>query len=193
MRRASLLLVMMVVALVVGSGVALAAVKFGTQGSDHLVGTEGEDVLYGKVGNDGLAGKGEDDVLYGDEGSDALHGGSFDLDEIFAGRRMVPDGEDRVYGGDGNDCVWGGSEDDVLYGGAGSDFVGTYCLDFVMDTGNDVMYAGSGNDFIMAVEAPFRYPNLQERDVVFCGPGTDEVYYMEGVDQIFDCEKKNPC
>jgi hypothetical protein len=192
MRRVGLLLAVMAMALVVGSGAALAAVKYGTDGSDYLVGTKGEDVLYGRGGNDGLAGKGEDDVLYGDEGSDAIHGGSFDLDEIFDGNRMVPDGEDKVYGGAGRDCVWGGSEDDVLYGGAGSDFVGTYCLDFVMDTGNDVMHAGSGNDFIMAVEAPSRYPNLQERDVVFCGPGTDEVYYQKGVDQIFDCERKNP-
>jgi Ca2+-binding RTX toxin-like protein len=192
MKRASLILVMMVAAFVVGGGVPLAAVRNGTDGSDYLVGTKDEDVLYGRSGNDGLAGKGEDAVFYGGAGHDSIHGGSFDLDEIFDGRRMVPDGEDKVYGGDGNDCVWGGSEDDVLHGGAGSHFVGTYCLDFVMDTGNDVMYAGSGTDVIMAVEAPFRYPNLQERDVVFCGPGTDTVYFIEGVDRHFDCERKNP-
>ena len=192
MNRVVLLLAAIGVALALGSGVALAAVKIGTEGHDVLKGTRGEDVIHGRGGWDAISGMGDDDVLYGDEGSDSIHGGSFDLDEIFDGRRMVPDGEDTIFGGDGRDCVWGGSEDDVLYGGAGSDFVGTYCLDFVMDTGNDVMHAGSGNDFIMAVEAPSRYPKLQERDVVFCGPGTDEVFYQKGVDQIFDCERKNP-
>jgi hypothetical protein len=62
-----------------------------------------------------------------------------------------------------------------------------------MDTGNDIMYAGSGNDFIMAVEAPFAAPtSLQERDVVFCGPGKDTVYYKKGLDQVFDCVRENP-
>ena len=133
-----------------------------------------------------ISGMGGDDVLYEDEGSDAIHGGSLDLDEIFDGRRMVPDGEDKIFGGDGRDCVWGGSEDDVLHGGEGSDFVGTYCLDFLMDTGNDTMYVGDGDDFVMAVEAPARYPNLQERDVVYCGDGKDMIYYQKGVGRIFD-------
>jgi hypothetical protein len=33
------------------------------------------------------------------------------------------------------------------------------------------------NYFVKAVEAPERYPNLQERDVVFCGDGRDTVFY----------------
>lgn len=193
MRRVVLLLVAIGIALVVGGGVAVAAVQFGTDRHDVIRGTKGEDVVHGGGGWDVISGRGDDDVLFGDGGSDAIHGGSFRLEEIFDGHRMVPDGEDRLFGGDGADCVWGGSEDDVLYGGAGKDFVGTYCLDFVMDTGEDVMYAGSGNDFIMAVEAPTSEPaSLQEEDIVFCGPGTDTVYYEKGLDQVFDCERKNP-
>ena len=72
MRRVSLLLVTMVVALVMGSGVALAAVKYGTEGRDVLIGTNEEDVLYGRGGSDFLAGREEDDVLYAD--SDAHKG-----------------------------------------------------------------------------------------------------------------------
>lgn len=193
MRRMVLLLAAIGVALVVGSGVAMAAVKFGTEGHDVIRGTDGEDVVHGGGSWDVISGLGGDDVLFGDEGGDAIHGGSFRLGEIFDGNRMVPDGEDRIFGGDGPDCVWGGSEDDELYGGAGNDFVGTYCLDFVMDTGEDQMYAGSGNDHIMAVEAPFSAPaSLQEKDIVFCGPGKDTVYFQKGVDQVFDCERKNP-
>jgi len=192
MKRVVLWLSAMSVTLLVGSGVALAAVMVGTDGHDVIEGTGDQDVIRGEGSWDAISGMGGDDVIHGDAGGDSIHGGSFDLDEIFHGRRMVPDGEDKIFGGDGRDCVWGGSEDDVLYGGAGDDFVGTYCLDFVMDTGNDTMYAGSGDDLIMAVEAPARFPKLQERDVVFCGAGKDTVYYQKGVDRLFDCEKKNP-
>jgi Ca2+-binding RTX toxin-like protein len=106
---------------------------------------------------------------------------------------MAPeDGHDKLLGGDGSDCMFGGSEDDVLIGGSGRDDMGHYCYEFIMDTGNDVFHGGSGNDFIMAVEAPFAYPDLQERDLVFCGLDKDTVYYQKSVDRIFDCERKNP-
>src|SRR3712207_5073120 len=145
MRRAGLVLVMMAVALVIGGGVALAAVKFGTDGGENLVGTNREDVLYGRGGADGLAGRGEDDVLYGDEGDDFMFGGSFRFDEIFDGRRMVPDGEDKLFGGSGNDCMFGGSEDDILYGSSGDDEMGFYCYEFIFDSGEDVFSSGAGN------------------------------------------------
>jgi hypothetical protein len=38
------------VALVVGSGVALGAVQFGTEGHDVIRGTDGEDVVHGRGG-----------------------------------------------------------------------------------------------------------------------------------------------
>ena len=176
---------MMAVALVVGSGVALAAVKFGTDGRDVLIGTNSADQMFGKGGSDFLAGKKQDDVLYGGDGNDFMHGGA-------VGWEMAPDGEDKLFGGKGSDCMFGGSEDDVLVGGSGNDDMGHYCYEFIMDTGNDILYGGSGNDDIIAVEAPFSQPNLQERDIVYCGFGTDTVYYQKGVDRIFNCEKKNP-
>ena len=185
MGRIGFVLVMMVITLVAGSGVALAAVKFGTDGSDTLIGTNAEDKLFGKGGSDFLAGKVEDDVLYGDDGNDFMHGGR-------VGWGMAPDGKDKLFGGDGSDCMFGGSEDDVLVGGPGKDDMGHYCYEFIMDTGNDVFYGGPGNDNIMSVEAPFSYPKLQERDLVFCGSGVDTVYYQKGVDRVFDCERKNP-
>ena len=193
MKRVGILLAVTALALIVGGGVALAAVKFGTGGRDVLIGTNGEDVLYGGGGNDGLAGRGEDDVLRGDAGDDFMYGGSFRFEEIFGqGGRMVPDGEDKLFGGSGDDCMFGGSEDDVLYGGEGNDDIGHYCYEFIMDAGNDIIHGGRGDDDIIAAEAPFAYPALQERDVVYCGPGKDTIYYQKGVDRIFDCESKNP-
>jgi Ca2+-binding RTX toxin-like protein len=185
MRRAGLVLVMMVVALVVGSGVAVAAVKYGTNGSDYLLGTNEEDVLYGGGGSDFLAGREEDDVLHGEYGDDFMHGGR-------VGWGMAPDGEDKLFGGKGSDCMFGGSEDDVLHGGSGSDDMGHYCYEFIFDTGNDVFYGGGGNDDITALEDHPQNTEAQERDVVFCGDGEDMVYYQKGMDRLFDCERKNP-
>ena len=74
-RRVGLGVVMVVVALVLGGGVALSAVKYGTEGQDELFGTNDSDVLYGRGGNDFLEGCGGDDVLYGGEGMDLVGDG----------------------------------------------------------------------------------------------------------------------
>lgn len=180
MRRASLTFVMMAVMIALSAGVAVAAVKFGTDGRDFLIGTNSEDQLYGRGGSDGLAGKEGDDVLYGDDGNDFMHGGR-------VGWGMAADGEDKLFGGNGSDCMFGGSEDDILHGGPGNDDMGHYCYEFIFDRGGDIFYGGSGNDDIIAIVDT----EAQERDLVFCGPGKDTVYYRKGVDRLFDCERKN--
>ncbi len=180
----------MAIALVLGSGVALAAVKFGTEGRDVIIGTNAKDVLYGKGGNDGLAGRGADDVLYGGDGSDFMYGGYVRFGEMFEERRLAPDGQDKLFGGKGNDCLFGGTGNDILYGGDGHDMIVLLCFDFVSDFGNDIMYGGRGNDDITALEAELP-GGKQQRDIVFCGPGQDTVYYQKGVDMVFDCERKN--
>ena len=186
MRRVGLVLLAMVVALVVGGGVALAAVKYGTDGRDNLIGTDEEDVFYGRDGGDGLAGRGDDDVLYGDEGEDLVFGGNLGFEEIFDGRRMVPDGEDKLFGGSGNDCMFGGSEDDVVYGGTGDDEMGFYCYEFIFDTGEDVFFGGAGNDFIWSWD--YSENGKPVRDVVQCGGGRDEVL-ADKLDKLSGCEK----
>ena len=190
MRRIILLFTVMAVALVVSSGVGWAAIKFGTERSEFIEGTKKADILYGKGGHDSLAGRGGNDTIYGGKGGDSLHGGSFKDNEIFQGRKLVPDGNDKLFGGVGHDCVWGGTGNDILYGGKGNDFVGTYCLDFLFDAGNDIMYGGPGNDLIIAFEEGPR-SGREVRDIVYCGPGIDSVDYQRGVDIIFDCELKN--
>jgi hypothetical protein len=131
MRRVVVLLVMIGVALVAGSGIAFAAVKFGTDKSDFLIGTNSADQLFGKGGSDFLAGKKQDDILSGGDGNDVIHGGA-------VGWGLAPDGHDKLIGGDGSDCMFGGSQDDVLIGGSGTDDIGHYCYEFIFDTGNDI-------------------------------------------------------
>ncbi|MBA3430313.1 MAG: hypothetical protein H0U16_02375 [Actinobacteria bacterium] len=181
MKRTGLMLVIMAVMVVLSAGVAVAAVKFGTEGRDIIKGTNAPDVIFGEGGVDTLAGRKDDDTIHGGEGRDDLYGGSFLFGEIFEDRRLVQDGNDKLFGGDGPDCVFGGTGDDVLYGGNGSDLIGFFCFEFIIDTGNDTMLGGDGADEIISID--------RKRDIVVCGSGRD-VVYANRLDRIAgDCER----
>lgn len=179
MRRAILLLAAMAVALVLGSGVALAAVKFGTSGSDEFFGTNKEDVFYGRGGSDFLEGCGGNDVLYGGDDPDLVGDGLC--------RRS---GDDRLYGGGGDDEIFSFPGDDVLFGGPGNDFL-------IEGEGNNVMYGGSGNDFFQATAINPDEPGSEKttpkkKDIVFCGSGSRDTVVVDpgGIDFVAkDCER----
>ena len=75
MRRTMLLLSAMVLTLLVASGVAWVVTKIGTDGPDHLRGTNGDDNLLGRGGNDILNALAGDDNLLGGRGKDVVVGG----------------------------------------------------------------------------------------------------------------------
>jgi len=106
-------------ALVLASGVALAAVN-GTGGADRLVGTGGVNTVRGLDGGDtvrALAGK---DEVSGGEG-DTLYGGGSYADEMLGGN-----GRDEIFGGRGNDftsSVGDDSSGDFVDCGSGTDTV----------------------------------------------------------------------
>lgn len=105
-RRVFLLLTAMVVAMVLGSGIALAAAISGTQGDDTLRGTEQNDQIYGLNGEDNVSDLAGDDQLYGGAGPDDLIGST---------------GKDELYGGSGLDSI---------SGGPGADFINSADNDF---------------------------------------------------------------
>ena len=77
MRRTTLLLVVMGVMLVIGTGVALAASMTGTNTANTLNGTVNADKIAGGGGNDTIDGKQGKDILFGDHGnSDTIIGGA---------------------------------------------------------------------------------------------------------------------
>jgi Ca2+-binding RTX toxin-like protein len=118
MRRAIHLLTVVVTALVVASGVALAQVVNCPTGANGLcVGTDNDDTLNGTTGDDDMRGlRGKDtlnaaagfDLLSGGRGDDTLNG---DLDS------------DQLNGGLGRDALNGGAEGDtyVFVNGWGRD------------------------------------------------------------------------
>jgi Ca2+-binding RTX toxin-like protein len=92
------------------NGALPAAMIFGGNGNDTLIGGSGGDSLFGQVGNDTLLGKGGFDFLYGGLDNDTLTGG---------------DADDQVFGESGNDrFVWNpGDDTDLNEGGIGLDTI----------------------------------------------------------------------
>jgi Ca2+-binding RTX toxin-like protein len=114
-RRAELALATMAVALLLTSGVALAAAITGTDKDEILIGTRYADSIHAKGGQDVVRGLGGADKLYGNQGKDRIVGGR---------------GEDRLYGGNGDDRInsmdlgdGGIGDSDVVDCGPGRDFV----------------------------------------------------------------------
>jgi Ca2+-binding RTX toxin-like protein len=111
-RRTGLLLAATLLALVVFSGVALAATIscvagvecLGTTQADTMNGSDGQDFIFGRGSGDTLKGFGINDFLYGQGGSDKLFGG-------FGGDLMI--------GGPGNDTLSGEEDSDRYYFGDG--------------------------------------------------------------------------
>lgn len=109
-KRTILLLGTTVAALMLSSGVALAATVtcqtdvacFGTKNADTLKGSVGHDEMYGRRGNDTMKGFEGDDYLFGQGGGDKLLGGP---------------GEDGLVGGNGQDTLSGGASNDGYYFG----------------------------------------------------------------------------
>jgi hypothetical protein len=85
----------------VGLAAAICTIT-GTNRSDTLTGTSGDDVICGGNGKDTINGLGGNDIILGQDGKDVLNGG---------------EGNDTVMGGKGKDHVVGGPGVDALRGG----------------------------------------------------------------------------
>jgi subtilisin-like proprotein convertase family protein len=143
---------------------ALDIEVFGGSGNDHIIVSDGEDLLSGGNGNDTLIAGGGDDFIFGDAGDDVVFGG--DGDDIIYGDAALGDGStgsDILYGGDGNDTLIADAEihhdlngkeivdnieeaSNTLVGGKGDDFIKG-------GLGNDVaIYSGDKSDYEVLVE-----------------------------------------
>jgi Ca2+-binding RTX toxin-like protein len=187
-RRAILLLVATMAALVLASGVALAVTKIGTNGPDTLRGTNNADNLFGRGGND---------ILYALAGNDRLLGGE-GKDWLLTGERRALAGNKNSAGGPDNDGVTGGLGSDNVLGGPGNDFV-------FGDRGSDNVLGGGGTDYV--VDGPFREASKDHviggdgndvldvingppaKDIVSCGDGFDRVLADRKDVVAPDCEK----
>jgi Ca2+-binding RTX toxin-like protein len=134
MKRTTLLIASMMLALLVAAGVALAQDGVskicntncrGTDRDDQLSGTAKRNTIEGRNGADKIEGNGAKDTLNGNLGADAVYGGN---------------GEDKLYGGGNNDYMDGGIKSDNMGTGSGNDVVAA------KDGFKDQIYCGSDFD-----------------------------------------------
>lgn len=137
MRRITLLLVAVSVAVLAASGVALAVTKTcpgdctGTNNADRLSGSSANQTIKGLQGNDSISGyRGNDDVV-GGRGDDAVYGGL---------------GDDQVYGNQNNDYVEGDYGHDYINTGDGSDKVAA------RDGYKDRIFCGQGDRDVVYID-----------------------------------------
>jgi len=121
MRRPLLFMAATTLAMLVASGVALAAsVDCPTASGGYCYGTNSGDALYGTPNVDREFGKGGSDLMYGYGDGDFMYGG----DEAGVGDKMRGGGgPDLINGQGGNDVIDGGPGSDTLKTGKGSDRV----------------------------------------------------------------------
>jgi Ca2+-binding RTX toxin-like protein len=99
MRRTLLLLASMGLAMLLASGVALAANIRGDGNDNVLTGTSSRDTINPFGGNDRVYALGRNDSVRHSYGNDYILGGS---------------GDDTLRGGFGNDHIWGGPGKDLI-------------------------------------------------------------------------------
>ena len=181
MRRLTLLLAAMVVALLVSAGLAFAATYDCTSGR-ACIGTEEADTLNGSGGVDPyMDGRQGDDELFANEGEYAfLQGDAFDAPD----NDTTTDGDDLLRGGPGFDDMAGFGGSDEFYGGLRMDFI--FAEETSANEGEDVVKGGRGNDFIVAVD--------EVKDTISCGKANNDVaFFDEGIDVVAaNCEHRNP-
>lgn len=141
----------------------------GSDGSDHLSGTELPDRLQGLGGNDQLNGYGGNDDLTGDDGDDRLFGGTGD-DTLSGGNNS-----DLLHGEDGNDLINGGNGVDTLYGHFGNDHLSGGEGDDVAHggVGQDTLTGGSGADALHGNDGGDNISGGADQDSLFGGGGDD--------------------
>jgi hypothetical protein len=181
MRRAILLLTVMAAALVLGSGIALAVNKVGTQDRDFLKGTGGADNLVGRGDDDRIFSLAAKDILIGGTGKDLLWGGSIRSSQRTVGVDYTSSGgEKKLFGGSGNDVLWGGRGSDIIWGNEGNDLLADGEDHHPV---KDILSGGEGNDVFSVDNDP------AGKDVVRCGGGFDWVF-ADSKDVVApDCEK----
>ena len=189
-RRLPSLVALVVLALCIFGGVALAAVVNGTPRGDRLQGTEGRDQMRGFAGDDRFEGGGGPDLMRGDAGDDTMKAGE-GSDELYGGDDddAIPSGTggDRIYGGSGNDRLLGKEGADRAFGGPGNDYLrddrdgeGAFRDELRGEGGDDTIEASDNGGGASAV------------DTIVCGDGVDTVTAGVEDDVATDCENVRP-
>uniref|UniRef100_UPI003D0C101E Ig-like domain-containing protein n=1 Tax=Sedimenticola sp. TaxID=1940285 RepID=UPI003D0C101E len=138
---------------------------------EEINGTDGSDLIIGKNGNNIVNGLAGDDLIFEDGGNDVIDAGDGN-DMVYAGAD-----NDLVFGGSGNDTIYAGLGDDVVFGGDGHDAI-------FAEGGNDVVFAGDGNDLISGGAGNDVLSGNDGNDQVYGEAGFDALFGLAGDDEL---------
>ena len=176
MRRLTLLLATMGMALLVITGVAIAD-NITCFANRACTGTNGPDTIHGTSHGDWIQARQGSDQLYGHEGFDTLDGDDFEASDTST------DGNDHIGAGRSSDELYGYGGNDKLLGRSGGDFI--FAEESSENRGVDVVRGHQGNDFILARDGI--------KDTIACGTGQRDTVSFDngGIDTVADnCERK---
>jgi uncharacterized repeat protein (TIGR01451 family) len=126
---------------------------------NHIIGTNGPDVLKGTRGRDIICGLGGSDELRGFGGDDVIVGG---------------DGPDFIVGGPGNDRLQGNLGNDLIHGGQGNDRIAGW-------RGVDREFGGIGNDRLNSGPGRDRLTGGLGSDTLISGKNDDVLLARDGI------------
>lgn len=147
---------------------------------NRIMGTDASELINGTAGNDEIRGERGNDILNGLSGDDLLRGGK---------------GDDVLNGGDGNDRLRGDAGNDILTGGNGSDrfiFNNRGGNDTVTDYQDEIDRLDFTNFGIVASDTQSAFDILMSKarqvgnDVVFTMDGGETVAIQNVTLSIFD-------
>ena len=134
----------------------------GTNASEVLAGSAGNDVLFAFGGDDTISGGDGNDRLYGTRGNNQIFGGS---------------GGDRLFGSSGTDTLQGEEGDDILSGSGGNDLIsgGDGSDRATAGNGNDTLVGGEGTDFLNGDGGEDLVLGGESLDIISGGAGSDRL------------------
>jgi Ca2+-binding RTX toxin-like protein len=170
---------------------------YGSNLDDSLVGGNGTNTIIGYQGDDQIFGKNDNDILYGNSGFDTIIAGE--------GDDIVIGGEDNdiLYGGGGNDIIYDGNpqlnqqnqdlvnnifnDSDLIHGGGGNDIIFSILGDDIIfgDSGQDIIKSGTGADIIFGGLGENEIKSGSGEDIIFAGNSGDYLYGEDGNDKIY--------
>lgn len=143
----------------------------GTNQSETLTGTAGNDLILARGGDDTVNAGAGNDRVYGHRGNDTLNG------EAGNDRIRGNAGSDTINGGEGNDMLRGRWGNDTVNGDAGDDRIW-------VGRGADIENGGPGNDRMHAIARD------QQLDQIDCGEGDRDIVWVNALeaDTHVNCE-----
>jgi Ca2+-binding RTX toxin-like protein len=143
---------------------ASTGIFVGTDSSEKIKGTKGDDLINAKDGNDKIrAGNGNDIVLGGD-GKDNINGASGD-DALLGGS-----GDDKLKGASGDDDITGGLGHDMMWGGGGND-----TFFFAVGDGKDMIRGFTDDDAIVIYAESYEVTELKGNTWLLTYGETDSI------------------